>query len=146
MTPDVAMTINRDPWPKAPGETPRETTARKRQLQSMLARFINGDKLRPNIHVKVLQPTEAAFSDLLEFRSGPPDPQTRLFAMGYEPSVWICTGFHLREDLGDKGDPRWAAAAKASKDAWSGLFSNRMPLKAPYPCDTIAKLQVLLDV
>jgi hypothetical protein len=145
MTPAVEMAVNRDPWERGPGELAREAMDRRRQFLALLGRFVNGDMLSPMNHVKVLRPTSADFRDLLEVRSGPPDPQTRLFGYVYRPGCWIGTGFHLRSDLGDLGDPAWLRAARASRAAWRDLFPDREPHPAPHPCDSKTKLGALLD-
>ena len=145
MAPNVATEMTQDPWTRVPGETPREARDRRRQFHALVARFVHGDTLVTNVHVKVLRPTHADFKDMIEFRSGPPDPQTRVFCSAYCPGVWIATGFHYRDDLGDFGDPRWLAAAQASKANWASIFGTKSPLSAPYPCDTKAKLRALTD-
>lgn len=145
LTPLVNVELNRNPWKPVPGETQREATARRRQMLGLLSRYLKGDQLLPKIHAKVLEPTKSAFKDLLEFRSGPPDPQTRLFCYVYVPGIWIGSGFHMRDELGDKGDPRWEVAANQSLAVWNQLFPGRLPTSAPYPCDTRSKLKALLD-
>jgi hypothetical protein len=145
MEASVATAVNQDPWVRGAGELGFEARQRRDQFYALLARFLAGDHLSPQTHVKVLQPTSHQFRDLLEVRSGPPDPQTRLFGYVFQPGCWIATGFHLREDLGDKGDPRWLIAAAASQSIWSTLFGSRAPHRAHYPCDSKAKLKALSD-
>ena len=132
-------------WTKAAGETPSEARHRYRQFQALLAQFVKGDILVQGVHVKVLRPTDIAFRNIIEFRSGPPDPQTRMFCFVYCPGVWVCTGLHLRSELGDLGDPRWLTAAEASNDAWRAAFGQQVPHPATFPCDTKLKLRALLD-
>ena len=55
-------------------------------------------------------------------------------------------GFHLRDDLGDYGDPGWLAAAQAARALWQLHFPAQAPVPVPHPVDTKAKLKVLLDV
>jgi hypothetical protein len=145
MCPRVQADVDQQPWKAAPGETPLEARERRRQFHALLMRFVVGDILRPQIHAKVLKPTAVAFRGIIEFRSGPPDPQTRLFCLKFSGGVWIACGFHLRDDLGDLGDPRWEAAAQATQETWRAAFGDRRPAPAHYPCDTKPKIVSLLD-
>ncbi len=145
LTPDIHDALFADPWKQAAGETPSDARSRRRQQHAILGRYLNGDVFTPNHQVKVLRPTHPDFADIIEFRSGPPRPQTRLFALVYEPGTWICCGFYLRDELGDRNDPRWLAAAQETQAKWRALFPNRAPKSAPWPCDTTQKMRALLD-
>lgn len=145
LTEEVRNEVDRLPWKKAPGETPREANERRRMFHALLSRFIAGASLTPNIDVKALTPTHAPFRNLLEFRSGPPEPQTRLFTYVYRPGVWVGCGFHLRSELGNFGDPRWLSAATEAQKAWVGIFQATAPHKTIVPCDTRPKLKGLTD-
>lgn len=137
--------LYREPWDLRGDETARDAHERKRQKHAVLSRFLNGDILIQNVHVKVLKPTTATFRDLVEFRSGPPKPQSRLFTYIYRPGTWVGCSLAFRDDLGDLGDPRWEAVAQLSLDIWTKLFPGRAPYPAPHPCDTKPKMKALLD-
>jgi hypothetical protein len=137
--------LYQDPWERRPGELGREARERRIRKHALLARFIGGHALIPILDVKVLRPSTPAFQNVIEFRSGPPRPQSRLFALIYTPGVWVGAALHFRDDLGGLGDPRWETAAQAAQDAWAALFPERTPHPAPYPCDTRLRLKALLD-
>ena len=147
----LLLTINardelyKDPWKRRPGEL-GETRERFLSQHALLARFVGGAALRATHDVKVLRPTTPTFEDLVEFRSGGPSPQSRLFTFVFSPGVWVGACLHFRDNLGDLGDPRWEAAAHQTRAEWEAVFGDRAPHRAHYPCDTRSRLRALTDV
>jgi hypothetical protein len=147
LTPDVYDAIYADPWAREPEDgSDRDARDRRRSLHAVTGKFVSGGLMAPRDELELLDPTaDAAFERLFEFRSGPPRPQSRLFAYVYEPSVWVAVGFHLRSELGDYGDPRWSQAAQVARGRWAALFPGRDPHLVPYPCNTFAKLKAVCN-
>ena len=136
----------RDPWPRdAEDRSDRDARERRRSMHALLNNFVGGMRLTPNVDIKVLEPISPEFADLAEFRSGPPRPQSRLFAQVYQRGVWVALGFRLRSDLGDRGDPRWSEAAQECKANWSASIGRKSPHRLRYPCNSFKDLRFYSD-
>lgn len=147
LSPDVFDEVHRNPWQREPEDRSNaDARERRRSLHAVVGRFVAGQRLAPRTEIELLNPQlDPAFRDLFEFRSGPPRPQSRLFAYVFAPGTWVALLFRLRSELGDFGDPRRAQAARVARQRWAGLFGSRPPFSAVYPCDSFAKLRALCD-
>lgn len=132
LTPTTYQMVIKDPWGREP-EDKSDTHARlrRRSIHALINKFVEGGKLAPDFDVKALQQTSPEFENLLELRSGPPAPQSRIFTYVFEPGVWIGMNINLRSDLGALGDPRWRATAGECRRHWAVLFGDRTTHRIP---------------
>lgn len=146
-TPTAFNDVFRDPWRREPDDrSDRDARERRRSMHAIIGRFVGGQRLAPAHEVKLLDSAnDGVFADLLELRSGPPRPQSRLFAYVYSPGTWVAVSLKLRSDLGELGDPRWAEAATECAKEWTTVFPTRAPKAVPFPCNTFAKLGGIAD-
>jgi hypothetical protein len=147
LTDDVFNQIYADPWPREREDrSDRDARERRRSLHAITGKFVSGGLMAPRVELALLNPTkDNIFQNLFEFRSGPPRPQSRLFAYAYSPGTFISIGFHLRSDLGEFDDPRWARAAAAARAKWDALFPGRPPHSVPYPCNSFSMLKAVCN-
>lgn len=136
MTPSTYDEIMRDPWPREPEDrSDHDARSRRRNLHAVINKFVEGGKLVPDFEAKVLQPSAPEFKNLIELRSGPPRPQSRLLTYVFQPGVWIGVSLRLRSELGARDDPRWLREAALCRSAWVSIFGNRPAHSVTYPLD-----------
>lgn len=145
--PKVLQQVQNTRWPRAlEDKSATPAKERRRVTHALINNFVRGDSVAPDVSVKALTAKiDLAFTNLIELRSGPPNPQSRLFVYVYCPGTWIVLKFASRDELGNLGDPRWSAAAKECKSLWLEIFGSRKPYVIKFPIRTFAELRALTD-
>lgn len=142
---EVATLFNANPWPRDRLDLDDDPSLRRRQFHAVLQGFITGRPLLLDLELKLLKPISAEFADLWEFRSMPPDPQTRLLGFFAAPGCFVGLWFGLRRDLGDKNDIRWSNAAKICRQRFALLFPGAAPMPSAWPISGRAGLRSYTD-
>lgn len=142
---DVFDRFENKPWPTAEWERPQLTRDRRRAMRMVVERFVKGENINLRYDLKELgsdKVINANMKGYWEFRSGPPNEQTRLFGFFARPGAFVATEFALRGDYVDNAD--WRAQRQACQKQWEQLTSEAY-LAEPWPVLTGADLAEYLE-
>lgn len=145
LDPTTYADFNAPTWSRDPLNTKDDPQSRRRQFYATVENFTSGGTPRPNLALKLLKPTSEEFENLWEFRSMPPEPQTRLFGYMAAPGCFIGLWFGLRSYLGDFNNPNWSQTAKLCSTKFSNLFPQHHPMHCTPPVDTVSQLRNYID-
>lgn len=140
MTPAVFADFNVQPWPRDPLNLDDRPAERRRNFHGLLERFVAGQNVVPDQHLKLLRPAAPTFANVWEFRSMPPDPQTRLIGYFVSVGCFLALWFGPRRELDPLIGRGWNAVVKDVHDEFDVLFPGRTPLQSKWPVSTRAEL------
>lgn len=144
MTPIVHSEVCHGNWFAPLGELPIVTRQRKQVLRAVLGRYVKGHFLNINWDIKELgtKRVDATMRGYWEFRSQPPQEETRLF--GFVPLVgaFVCTDFQPRGKFLTQAD--WLAQRQSCQSVWDSLTCHAAFLDNPWPVRTRTDLATYL--
>jgi hypothetical protein len=117
-------------------ELPVKTRERKAALRAVLTRYVRGSHLNVNRDIKELgtKSSNATMRGYWEFRSHPPQEETRLFGFFARPGAFVATDFQPRGKFVTQA--HWLAQRQACQLTWDSLTNKAVYMTSPWPVQT----------
>lgn len=144
MTPAVYAEFTTGGWFAPVSETQAMTRRRQAALRNVLSRYVRGHFLNLNWDIKELgtKNVNAAMRGYWEFRSQPPQEETRLFGFVPFKGAFVGTDFQPRGKFQLQSD--WLAQRVSCQQVWDTLTGQAPYLDNPWPVRTKSNLEAYL--
>jgi hypothetical protein len=144
MLPQVHKDFVDGSWFAPPGEPPARTKERKATMRLVLARYVTGAQLNINRDIKELGSARSnvAMRGFWEFRSHPPQEETRLFGFFARTGAFVATDFQPRGKFTSQA--LWNAQKASCQSRWDSLTNRARVAMVPWPVTTRDHLNTYL--
>jgi len=135
------------PWPSTQPLSPTIEKQRRQTMRAVLGRYVTGKGLNYGADMKELgsRTADAKFTGFWEFRSQPPQEETRLFGFFARPGAFVATSFKGRGSFGGINHPSWFAERQHGEQEWRDLFGAKAYMTSPWPVRIKMELKAYLD-
>jgi hypothetical protein len=145
MIPKVFDEFSTGTWFAPRTEAATVTRRRKAALRAVLSRFVHGHFMNNNWDIKELgtKKVDQTMRGYWEFRSQPPQEETRLFGFVPLPGAFVATDFQPRGNFLTQA--HWLAQRQSCQAVWDALTGNSPYLSSPWPLRTRGDLEAYLS-